>query len=146
MALRRLAVNLQGRILVAREKHATRYFDASTEEALFAAALKLLRERMNPSYGYIRAPGKAAGWYKSADILTDEQIAALPNDALKAQADKARRDARSMKNQYEEALVMWGMAQAARENKDGRAAWQVLQMREDYEYEGVRFEYMEKTP
>jgi hypothetical protein len=132
------------RFLIAKEKHATRYFDASTEEALYAAALKLLKERMS-QYGCIRSPGKASAWYKSADILTDEQIAALPNDALKSQADRARCEARRLKQQYEEALVTWGAARAAREENDGAAAWQVLQMREDYEYEGFSFEYLEKA-
>lgn len=141
----RRLVDQRGRILVAKEKHATRYFDASTEAALYAAALKLLKERMHPSYGYIHAPGKASECYKAEDLLTDEQIAALPSAALQGSATRMRDAARRDKALYEEALIQWGEALVARQSKDGRAAWEILRARDGNEYERVRFEYLESA-
>jgi len=40
------------RILVVDEKHGYRYFDAGTEEALHASALKLVTERVEDGYWY----------------------------------------------------------------------------------------------
>jgi hypothetical protein len=91
------------------------------------------------------APGKASECYKVEDLLSDEQIAALPNGALQCSATRARATARQEKVLYEEALIQWGAALVARADKDGRAAWEILQARDGYEYERVRFECLENV-
>lgn len=80
-------------IIIAKEKHGDRFYDASTPEAWAKNALKILTERWNEGYWYEDPDDDGLGnseWadkrreeYKKACALTEEEIEALPEDARK---------------------------------------------------------------
>jgi hypothetical protein len=137
--------NLNGRILRIKEKHATRYFDASTVEKLHAVALAIVKERLKPDYAFITHPGEPSEWYDVKADLTDEQIAALPTEKLQQSAGSERSQCRRYRGEYTEALEVFEKARRAVKQKDGALAWEVLQDRSDHEYEGHSFEYLENV-
>jgi hypothetical protein len=60
------------RILVAHEKHGDRYFDASTDELLDAAAIFLLADRHNDGYWYPKPErGESKDWYNQMKKVVD---------------------------------------------------------------------------
>lgn len=138
-----------GRILIFKEKHCTRYFDASTKKKIEAAALKLLKERTNLKYGYIRKPDSKPYFYpKDIEVtltLTDEQIAAIPTEDLRKQATDYRASARRAVREHQQEIETWQRVQQALKSKDGAAAWEILEAREDHEYEGFEFDSLEDT-
>jgi len=125
-------------ILVATEKHGTRYFDASTDEQLHRAALKLLAERKEMGWYYDPKPPDDA-----APELTEEQIEALPDgkvkDAAVQQHLKYKATIRRYKDEHAEYLRM----EKALAEQDGRAAWVFLQVHADFEYEQVELVKLE---
>lgn len=136
--------NISRRILVAKEKHDTRYFDARSEHALGESALKLLKERIDPQYGYITDPGPVEDWTKGEETFTDEEIAALPESLRKTAIDKRRRYKAEVRT-WEEFKQDWLDAKKAVRTKDGALALDVIKRRSDrgHEYETIRFDYLE---
>lgn len=125
-------------ILVAREKHGNRYFDASTPELLAKSAFKLLKERWEDEYWYYLddpPDGK--------DILSEEQIVALPTEGLQSAESKKRtdylRELRNWQSDEREYLAI----QDCVENNCFNKAWKLLNGRSDYEYESVELETLE---
>jgi hypothetical protein len=110
------------RILVLYEKHGSRYYDAGTDEALRAAALAVLRDRLDPLQGYILEPDPVSS------EVGDE-----------AHWRRLVREYRTEKAAYDKA------ARAVREG-DGRLALEVLRSRDGYEYEGFDLAYLEEVP
>lgn len=155
-------------ILVFREKHDNRYFDASTDEAIAKACVKVFRERMGDGYWYYREHEKAelplTADEKSVLLLTDEQLEVLPQ-AMRNQIGekrvkiKRRQKAylrakeledswytaaeKLMEGTYEDAakLTTEGLEDWGRRVKP--LAWAVLEARNDGEYEGFHFETLE---
>lgn len=148
-------------ILVAREKHGDRYFDASTPELLAAASLKLLRERMKEGW-YVKPDSVNTGFTKEQKAfleLTDEDIEALPAVvreethkkvlALREKAERLRSfDAEEMQwyTQVEALLALPTEKAANRTITQGKGtrwersypkAFYLLNARDDAEYEGV---------
>jgi hypothetical protein len=128
------------KIVVRKEKHDTRYYDASTPAKLQAAALLILAERMDPEYAFIVKPERPDSLDK--EPLTPEKIAALPNDALRKVAENQVRRYRIEKREYDEALTEWNAAMAAVTAGDGATAAGILQARHraGHEYEGFEIE------
>jgi hypothetical protein len=149
------------RILIARDKHETRYLNASTVEAWAASSLQLLRERLEQ--GWYWAPKDdedGLGTSEWADrrrveiaeamALTDEQIEALPG-RLRHEVLKERAQARQSIADAAHARAWVKEVTALVRNKDmamvtvGRGrwerqepkAWTYLYDRSDHEYEGV---------
>jgi hypothetical protein len=144
-------------IVIAEEKHATRYLDASDDQALARSALKLLTERLQAGYWYHEpevlfepAPGE--------ELLTQEQVDALPTQALRDQeAAKVTRAGR--RGRAEQDYRRWyDEVKRFVETKDlsmvtvGRGrferlvpkVWLLLEERSDYEYESVELEGVEE--
>lgn len=135
-----------GRILVLKEKHATRFFDIATLDQLHAVALKILAERAKGQYAYIVDPGtfKEASPSTEEYNPTDEEIKALP-EPLQAHATTKRAAYRRELRSYQREKEQFTTARKALKDKDGEAAWDILQDRDGYEYEGFRIEYLENT-
>lgn len=139
-------------IIVATEKHCTRYLDASTPEALAKSALKLLTERWNAGYWY----HEPSVMYPETPILSEEEIAALPEhlrSAAKTANARAKRDqdervraqdwydqARQIVADQDLGHFLFGRKQHERQVSK---AWHLLDMRGDYEYEAVELESVE---
>lgn len=156
------------RILVFREKHAHRYFDASTDELTAKACVKILRERMNDGYWYSREYEKAekllSADEKSVMILTDEQLEILPQ-AMRDQISEKRAIIKRKQKSYlrnkaledswfaaAEKLMEGPVEEAAKLTTEGMDGWgrrvqplakAVLEARGDGEYEGFEFENLE---
>src|SRR5271168_4307264 len=78
-------------VLVFKEKHGDRHFNVPDDEALFAAALKVLAERFKQGYWYYD-PAKegAAEAMPEAPDFTAEQVATMPESLRKAAYKKLR--------------------------------------------------------
>ncbi len=128
------------RIIVVTEKHGTRYFAADTKDQLHASALKILSERLTDGYWYAE-PEKPT----QPVLLSDEQIAMLPKDSsTRIHAEDERKVYRRAVRNYEEDLLRYNAIRKAVADKDGAAAWKVLQSRTDHEYEGCDLETLEE--
>lgn len=125
-------------VMVATEKHSTRYMNALTKEALFASALKLLKERYKAGY-----------WYFEPDEVTEkpavpmEQAKALPEGALKNMALKEHEVHKRALQQYEYDKQLFQNIKDAVKANDGESALEILLSRGDYEYERVTLENLE---
>lgn len=125
-------------ILIAYEKHGNRYFDASTPELLAESAFKLLKERWDEGYWYVSEDPP-----EREDILSEEQIAALPTESLRS-AELAKRtyylaEFNNWQRDEKEILAI----QDCVENNLKDKALKLLQNRSDYEYENVELEFLE---
>lgn len=126
------------KILIFKEKHSNRYFDASTVEAHSAACLKILKERLEEGYWY--DPGDPPD---KEDILSEEQISSLPTEILKrAESERRKRYLRELAN-YEEEVKFVEDAKDAIANNKGRLAYKLLMWRRDGEYERFYEEELE---
>lgn len=127
------------KILIVNEKHCTRYFDASTPELLNAAALKILKERWNEGYWYyLFDPPSEEG------VLSEEQIAALPTEALKQRETETRQNYFREKYNWEKDQAEYKMIKKTVENSTLDNAWKCLYNRRDGQYEGVEIEELEQ--
>jgi hypothetical protein len=127
-------------ILVCREKHGTRYFDASTPRKRSLAALKLVRERIEE---YYRNPtDEEIEVDRAASQISLEALSQLPEGIRKdvqRRATRAKGDLEFLLGERE----LYQQAQEALRIKDGELAWKVLWGRRDYEYEDVSLETLE---
>jgi len=134
--------DLTGRILVFDEKHGRRFFLADTEEKLHAAALKIVKERKEEGWYY--DPAEEERDKPESMTMTDEQVEALPVPS------GVKRNIRVERENYRQAVKRWErdkanyalIVKAVNEN-DGKTAFEILKIRDDYEYEGWSFEYLE---
>lgn len=122
------------RILVLSEKHGDRYFDASTEEALYNSALTILTGRLKEGYWY-PIPENTQ---KKLDY-TQEDIAKMP-PSMQASAQKALNSYVQGQGYYQNEVQEFKMINDAVKNKDGKTAWKILRLRGDAEYERVSLE------
>ncbi len=127
------------KILIAHEKHGNRFFDASTEELRNKAALFLLTERFKDGFWYYEPePPDSEG------ILTEEQIAALPTEALRNQEFTKLRQYKRAQKQYEANDKVYYQIEQAVKNKDATFAYKLLMSRTSYEYENITIEELEE--
>lgn len=129
---------MKKQILIAKEKHGTRYFDASTPELLAESAFKLLKERWNEGY-----------WYylddlpEDKDILSEEQIAELPTESLRNQESQKRKNyLREFYNWQSDEKEHLAIKDCVENNKKSKA-WNLLLNRSVFEYENVELETLE---
>lgn len=125
-------------ILIAKEEHGTRYFDASTPELLAESAFKLLKERWDDGYWYISEDPP-----ENKDILSEEQIATLPTESLRASEQGKLywylSEFKDWQKNEKEYLAIKDCVETGKKDM----AWNLLQNRSDYEYENVELEYLE---
>lgn len=140
-------------IIVAWEKHQTRYLDASSPRAWALSSLALLRERYAQSE-YLTPDEMFPPRSDSERPLNDEALEALPADM---RADLLRRRERDQRDEHErDAYSRWfeqmlaaveadePVMLTARSGAQVPAAWRLLQFRSEYEYEGVSLERLEQ--
>jgi len=120
------------KILVLNEKDTTRYFLAEPEAKLHAAALLILKERINPEYCYICKPDPPE---IPEGLMERPAIDALPEGEVKKFAQRQRTAYDRETREYNDALAQWRRAKAAVKEKDGKAALGILKERQDHEYE-----------
>lgn len=125
-------------ILIAEEKHGTRVFDATTEEALYASALVLLKERATGRYSWYIEPDEP-----EKPDLPEDVVAALPAGKTKLKAEYDWEEYRRNMEIYALEMGIWSDTQYAINNNNGKLAWQILRSRSDHEYEYVHLEELE---
>ncbi len=125
-------------ILIAKEKHGTRYFDASTPELLAESAFKLLKERWDDGYWYCLDDPP-----EDKEVLSEEQIAALPTESLRNQESQKRKDYLRKLYNWQSDEKQYLFIKDCVENGLKNRAWKLLQNRSDYEYENVELEELE---
>lgn len=131
----------QPMLLVFNEKHGDRYFNVPNDEALFAAALKIVTERFEQGYWYVEPEENEK---PAAPDFTKEQIATLPESMREAAQKKLREYERSL-HDYNELVDGYARIKKAVDEKDGRVAWEVIRDRCDAEYEGYALKPFESV-
>ncbi len=133
-------------VLEVREKHGAVLLAAATPEQFYASALWLLKERYaEEGYWYLEPgnPPEAPSFERPEDA--PEEFRARAVGILKSYERACREHEQDLdwKRRLEKCLKMaeeadgvWG----PRLYQAGRLAWQLLEERSDYEYEGVSFE------
>ncbi len=126
-------------VIVAKEKHTTRYMLALTEAQRDAAALALLSERSKQGY-----------WYPDPSELTNdppefskEEINSFKSPSLKRQALRLWKDYERDEAWLKTYRKVYASIQKAIENEDGSLAWRCLRARADAEYEEISIEPLE---
>src|SRR6478736_5758639 len=119
------------KIIIFKEKHGDRHFDASTTKKVWAACLKILKERLDDGYWYYVGTPPSAD-----DILTEEQITQLPTENLQVEQSQKRKAYLRAQKSYEREVKFLEDAKQAVETGDGKIAYRLLLNRLDAEYEG----------
>lgn len=145
------------RIIVCHEKHETRYYDASTDEAWAKSSLKILTDRFNEGYWYYDPRAEQHPF--SLDLrakrdelaaITDDQIEQIPSEDARELLRKKREQALDEQSEDAEMVEEYERIKAVVEAQDdsfetvGRSrepkAWRLLEARSDHEYERIELE------
>jgi hypothetical protein len=128
-------------VLVLHEKHGEVYFHVPDEESLLRAALLVVKGRLKDGHWYYDPSNDAP----KGPGMTKEQVAALPDGPIKADAEKRVAAHTSALRAWYSDVEGWKRVREAVDKDDGRAAWQVLRDYSDGEYQRVSLErYCEK--
>ena len=127
------------RILVADEKHGTRYFDASTFELLDAACRKLLKQRLDEGW-YIVGPEP------SVDVCDIEKLPThLVEMSLEQYGRQQRQYERWQKDAEFEADVRRVVDGGGKPFRKMPESYYLLDDRTTYEYERIELTYLESV-
>ncbi len=121
-------------VLVFKEKHGSLAYVARDWEERDRAALHVLTRRFREEYWY-HDPSKEKV-YSPVPSLTKDQVEGLPMGPVKAAAQLEWRNYESELRRREADITQYKAIQAAVSDKDGIAAWRLIQDRREYEYEG----------
>ena len=129
---------MKSRIVVFREKHGDRYFDASTEKKYEAACIKIVKER------------QLDGWYSAykpgyPEILTKKDADKLPPSYRKTAIDQLKYFETRM-HEYMRDKEIARLAKRVIDNMaaSGEAIY-IIEARQEYQYEEFKFEVLEKA-
>ena len=117
------------RLLILKDKHENDYYLINDIDALLRAAVKIVEMRIEQRYFY--EPQRE----KLLEEVPDDVIDKLP-EAMKKNALSDKSSNKYAETRYQRELAQWQMIQKVIAEKDGMAAFQVLDDRKDHEYEG----------
>ena len=126
-------------LMIFTDKHSTSHYLCADQDALGRACLMVLKERLDPSYGYIQHPGPESEIYGLKEELPKEAAEALPEPYRKQALNVIKENAKS-RAEWAEAVELFENAEKAVKTKDGNLAFLILEARRDHEYEGYTFE------
>lgn len=126
------------KLLIIKDKHENDYYLISDIDGLLRAALRIVDMRIEQRYYY--EPKRE----KLREEVPEDVIDKLP-EAMKRAALSDKSSNKYAENRYQRELNTWNMIQKALKEKDGLAAFQVIDDRKDHEYEGWVLENI-KTP
>lgn len=126
-------------LLILKDKHSTSHYLCKDQEALGLACLSILKQRLDPRYGYLQHPGPESEIYGLKEELTKEAAGALPEPYRKQALGVIAANAK-LRREWAEAVAQYENAKQAVKQKDGMLAYQILFDRRDYEYEGFDIE------
>lgn len=123
-------------LLILHEKHDTSYYHIPDELSLFVVALKVLTDRFNSGYWYYK-PDLSKCYYDKG-VHTQADVDKIENAAVKEEASKFLKAYLRERRDKEEDLDQYERMEKAIQDKNGRAAWEILyDERSDGEYERV---------
>lgn len=96
------------KIVVFKEKHGKRYFDATDPVELNKVFLEIMRERMNLGWYYKPDVDYPVEWTEAV-MLTDEALEALP-ESLKSQVVRLRKAYKQREREAAKDLRWWELA------------------------------------
>jgi hypothetical protein len=148
------------RIIVAREKHYTRYLEASTDETWAKSALALLTERFRAGYWYYDPDDesneytiKAKGEREALLAVSQETLADLPHTVmveLEKKIEEAKREEAALRDDRSRYLEIKRVVETQDLSWEGAGrrwakphAWSLLEQRSEGEYEDVELEDVE---
>lgn len=131
-----------GQILVFKEKYGNRYFIAETKEHVYAACLKLLKERE-----WMFEEPEAPNLIDIPDepVLFDNSVNEQLREEVMLVIDRAKKTNRKILDNYKEAKEEYGMVKTALSEDNGEMAWRIMSDRRDCEYEYFEFAYLENA-
>ena len=127
-------------LLVFKEKHGERYFNVPNDDALFAACLKVVTERLKDGYWY----NEPDGVVPQAPDFTKDQVASMP-ESMRSDAYKKLRAYDQALSSFNEEIADHAKIKKAVDEKNGRLAWGIIRDRGRYEYEGYDLERFESV-
>lgn len=119
----------KGSILILHEKHGDKFYSIPTLEALYAAALATLSERLEEGWFY--EPEQP----EIKNEFTPEEIEKIKKSSYGETFVKQYDEHHAGLKQYKEDLEDWNTINQAIKTEDGRTAWQVMRWHKSYEYE-----------
>jgi len=128
-------------IIIFKEKHGERIFDASTYASKCNACLQIFNERYKEGYWYDKP--EDLGEAPTQPDITREQANGMQDQTLKASILKRWTDYERQLKQHTEDLKSAKAAQEIYEDQDAVRAYNYLKSRADYEYEGFEEESTE---
>lgn len=129
------------KIIIFKEKHGDRYFDASTPEKLNAACFKILKERFeNGEYEWLSEEEPEA-----INILTDEQIEALPTERLKNDELRRKKNYEQEYKWRKQEKDMFKEIASCVKSESKQYAYNLLYERKGGEYENFEIETLEEA-
>ena len=127
------------RILVAAEKHADVYYDATTSVQLRKSALRILTDRFE--MGEYLSPDDMYEWEdKTYGPYLAQDIDAIIDPTLREEFIKNKKLAQTNKLLKAQYKTWYDEVESAVRNKNDERAFQLLLYRNDYEYEAVSVE------
>ncbi len=148
------------KVLIIKEKHVTRYFDASTNELMYRAAYKILSERFELGYYYYEPQPleERLANFKYAS-LTDKDIANMPEgirEGIESNRQHELRQVDSITDDFKRETLFWKCllevltlpideAIEYKHNKMSRipTVWLLMNSRANHQYEGWEIEEIE---
>lgn len=127
-------------LLVFKEKHGSYHFLIRSIPELFEISLKILTERFEEGWYNVGVIPTLDELFQKAVGVGVEAFDALPQgikDNLKSKAEMARKDYAY----YTEEAQFLESVEKAVNDRDGKAAFQLINDRRDYEYEGFEYEH-----
>lgn len=125
------------RVIVLREKHGDVILDASTDRALHKAALSVVKARFGGPRSHLPEPKRPT----QPDIPRD-QVSKILNKKLYQAAQTAWRSYDCEMMDYLDDIDFVESIRRCLKQKNGKLAWQILEGRGRYEYEGISLEYV----
>jgi hypothetical protein len=121
------------KLLILKDKHESDHYLINDIDALLRAALIVINQRIEQRYFYEPKPEKLL------EEVPDDVIDKLP-EAMKKKALSDKSSNKYADKRYQRELEQWQTIQRVITEKDGLAAFQVMDDRKDHEYEGWSLE------
>lgn len=121
------------KLLILKDKHENDHYLINDIDALLRAALMIVAVRIEQRYYF--EPKRE----KLIEEVPDDVVDKLP-EAIKKKALSDKSSNKYADKRYQRELETWEMIQKALQEKDGIAAFQVIDSRKDHEYEGWSLE------
>jgi len=141
---------VSSKIIVCKEKHITRYWDASTNEVLYASSLAILKYRFEdgtyyePEY-YGQPPGQLTYELELELAIVDAMPDCETKTAALEHIHKQMNEDDKKYGWFMDEMQEWRAIKRAIATSNSKLAYRILQLRSGNEYEGFEVEELENS-